>query len=407
MNETLINSNQLNEKKYLNVPYAPWPFFSEDEIEVSVNVLRSGKVNYWTGEEGKLFEKEFAEYLGCKYAIALANGTVALELALYTLDIGPGDEVIVPSRTFIATASAVVARGAKPIVADIDPVSQNITVETIEAVLTKKTKAVIVVHLGGWPCDMDPIMELANKYNIKIIEDCAQAHGARYKNRPVGSLGHAAAFSFCQDKIMTTAGEGGMLILNDKVLWKKAWAYKDHGKDYDSVYSSNYTPGFRWLHKSFGTNWRMTEVQSSIGRLQLRKLDQWVAKRRENAAIFNLNLQSMPGLTLTIPSSDYYHSYYRYYLYVNSSHLKSDWSRDRILNELNARGVPCFVGSCAEIYLEEAFQNMKLNPVKRFENAKHANEASLAFLVHPTCSSELISQVAEIIKELFLNAQIQ
>ena len=406
MNETLINSNKLNEKKYLMTPYAPWPYFSEDEIEISSNVLRSGKVNYWTGEEGKLFEKEFAEYLGCKYAIALANGTVALELALYTLDIGPGDEVIVPSRTFIATASAVVARGAKPVVADIDPVSQNITVETIEAVLTKKTKAVIVVHLGGWPCDMDPIMELANRYNLKIIEDCAQAHGARYKNKPVGSLGHIAAFSFCQDKIMTTAGEGGMLVLNDEALWKKAWAYKDHGKDYDLVYNSDHAPGFRWLHKSFGTNWRMTEVQSAIGRLQLRKLDQWVNKRRENAAIFNLRLQSIPGLTLTIPSSDYYHSYYRYYVYVNSNHLKPDWNRDRLLNEITAKGVPCFIGSCAEIYLEEAFQNKELKPIKRFANAKFASESSLAFLVHPTCSSELISQVAELISEVFLSAQI-
>lgn len=395
--EKLLLEKSLNP---INTAFPPWPHFAEDEIEVATQILRSGKVNYWTGEEGKLFEKEFAEYVGCKHAIALANGTLALELALYGLEIGSGDEVIVPSRTFIATASCVVARGAKPVVADIDPVSQNITAETIAAVLTPKTKAIIVVHLGGWPCDMDPIMELARQHNLKVIEDCAQAHGAKYKDRPVGSLGDIAAFSFCQDKIMTTAGEGGMLLTNDTALWKRTWAYKDHGKDYDVVYNKQHAPGFRWLHSSFGTNWRITEIQAAIGRLQLRKLDQWVNQRRRNAHILNDLFKEVPAFSLTIPTADFYHSYYRYYVYVKRNFLKNGWTRDKVLTEINAKGIPCFVGSCAEIYLEKAFTSNEYAPQKRYANAQYCGETSLAFLVHPGCGEQNMKIVVDITKKI-------
>ncbi|MDI6817695.1 MAG: DegT/DnrJ/EryC1/StrS family aminotransferase, partial [Actinomycetota bacterium] len=239
-------------------PFAPWPHFDQDEIDAATAVLKSGKVNYWTGDEGRLFEREFAAYTGCDYAVALANGTVALELALYALGIGPGDEVIVPSRTFIASASAIVMRGATPVMADVDPVSQNITAETVAAAMTPKTRAIIVVHLAGWPCDMDPINKLAREHGLAVIEDCAQAHGATYKGRAVGSLGDVAAFSFCQDKIITTGGEGGMLTTNNKDVWEKAWSFKDHGKSLDAVYNRQHPPGFRWVHETFGTNWRLT-----------------------------------------------------------------------------------------------------------------------------------------------------
>jgi len=280
---------------------APWPYFERDEINAVVAVLKSGKVNYWTGDEGRLFEKEFAAFAGCNHAVALANGTVALELALYALGIGPGDEVIVTSRTFIASASCVIMRGATPVMADIDPVSQNITAETIKAAITPKTKAIIAVHLAGWPCDMDPILKLAKKHSLKVIEDCAQAHGATYKGRPVGSMGDAGAFSFCQDKIMTTGGEGGMLTTNDEEVWRKAWEYKDHGKGYDAVYNRRHSPGFRWLHESFGTNLRMTEMQSTLGRTALAKLPTWVATRRRHAGILNSRLSQLEALRTTIP----------------------------------------------------------------------------------------------------------
>lgn len=362
----------------------PWPHFDQDEIEAAAAVLRSGKVNYWTGEEGRLFEIEFADYLGCRHAIALSNGTVALELALHALDIGPGDEVVTTSRTFIASASCAVMRGATPVFADVDPVSQNITVESIARVTTPRTKAIIAVHLAGWPCDMDPIMEFAEARGIKVIEDCAQAHGAGYKGRKVGSIGHAAAFSFCQDKIMTTGGEGGMLTTNDSQLWEKAWAYKDHGKSHVAVYNTQHPPGFRWLHESFGTNMRMTEMQSAIGRLQLRKLPAWMERRQHNAGLLNAAFAGLPGLRVTLPPAEVEHAYYKYYVFVEPGQLAAGWNRDRIMAAVGEAGIPCLSGSCSEIYLEKAFAGSASLPPQRLPNARRLGETSLMLLVHPT-----------------------
>jgi dTDP-4-amino-4,6-dideoxygalactose transaminase len=339
--------------------FGAWPFFADDEIDAVQKVLQSGKVNYWTGEECRDFEKEFAEYVGVKHAIALANGTLALELALKAYGIGEGDEVIVTSRTFIASASCAVMCGATPVCADVDSVSQNITAETIADKITARTKAIICVHLAGWPCDMDAIMQLAQKHNLIVIEDCAQAHGAKYKEQPVGSIGHIAAFSFCQDKIMTTGGEGGMLVTNDEEIYKKCWAFKDHGKSYDAVYNRQHPPGFRWLHESFGTNWRLTEMQAAIGRCQLKKLDEWVEKRRKNAQVLNEAFADEKALRLTIPGPDIFHSYYKYYVFVRPEMLKDGWDRDRIMAEINEAGVPCYSGSCSEIYLEKAFVSLQ------------------------------------------------
>lgn len=383
-----------------------WPVFEPDETAAVLEVLQSGKVNYWTGTESREFEREYAEYLGVKHAIALHNGTAALELALYAFGIGTGDEVITTPRTFIASASAAVMRGAVPIMADVDPVSQNITAQTIAKVITPKTRAIIAVHLAGYPCDMDPIMELAAKHNLIVIEDCAQAHGAFYKGKPVGSIGHAGAFSFCQDKIITTGGEGGLLALNDPEVWAKAWAYKDHGKSYDAVYNRQHAPGFRWLHESFGTNWRMLEVQAAIGRIQLRKLPKWIEQRRANAAILTQAFSSIPALRVTRVPDELYHSYYKYYVFVKQKQLKADWSRDRIMTEITASGVPCFSGSCSEIYLEKAFTNAGLAPAQRLPVAKALGETSLMFLVHPTLSSADMQFVANTVTEVLRCASL-
>jgi dTDP-4-amino-4,6-dideoxygalactose transaminase len=365
--------------------FAPWPHFDPDEIEAAAEVLRSGAINYWTGKEGRQFEAEFAAHAGCKYGVAVANGTVALELALYALGIGPGDEVIIPSRTFIASASSAAMRGARPIVADIDANSQNITAETVRPLLTPRTKAIIAVHLAGWPCEMDPLLALAREHGLKLIEDCAQSHGATYHGRPVGSLGDVAAFSFCQDKIMTTGGEGGMLTTNDVGVWERAWSFKDHGKSYDAVYNRQHAPGFRWLHESFGTNWRLTEFQSALGRVLLRKLSRAVDSRRKNAAILTENFSRHPALRVTMPPSHCGHSYYKYYVFIRHENLRPGWTRDRILGAILAEGIPCFTGSCSEIYLERAFQD-GLRPRQRFTVAKELGESSLMFLVHPTLS---------------------
>ncbi len=382
----------------------PWPHFSEDEIAAVEAVLRSGKVNYWTGQEGHKFEKEFATHCQTNHAIAVANGTVALELALSALDIGAGDEVVVTPRTFLATASAVVMRGAKPVFADIEPVSGNISAETIEAVLTPATKAIIVVHLAGWPCDMDPIMELAAERGLKVIEDCAQAHGASYKGHPIGSIGDAAAFSFCQDKIMTTGGEGGMLVTNSTDLWECAWAYKDHGKSYDAVYRKKHPPGFRWLHESFGTNWRMTEMQAAIGRLQLRKLSRWHEIRRRNAAVLSRCFRSIPALRVEEPPQQIQHAWYKYHVYVRPEKLESGWSRDRLMAEINAAGAPCFVGSCSEIYLEKAFENTTLRPACRLPVAREIGETALMFPVHPTLTAKEMELICQVVEKVFARA---
>jgi dTDP-4-amino-4,6-dideoxygalactose transaminase len=373
-------------------PLPPWPHFTAEELEAAAAVLRSGKINYWTGEECRLFEREYAAHTGMKYAIALMNGTVALELALMALGVGSGDEVVTTSRTFIASASCAVARGAKPVIADVDRDTGNITAETIRPLLTPRTKAIIVVHLGGWPCEMDPIMELARERGIHVVEDCAQANGAMYKGSPVGSFGVVNCFSFCQDKIITTGGEGGMLVTNDENLWRAAWAFKDHGKSYAAVYHREHAPGFRWLHESFGTNWRMTEMQGAIGRRMLQRLPQMITTRQANARTLAERLSQIPALRVPRPPAHMVSSYYKFYFYVRPERLRAGWDRDRIMNAITAEGVPCFSGSCSEIYRELAFPP-EMRPTTPHPVAHELGETSLMFMVHPTLSASDMQDV--------------
>jgi dTDP-4-amino-4,6-dideoxygalactose transaminase len=381
-------------------PFAPWPCFQQEEIDAVVSVIKSGKVNYWTGEQGRKFEKEFGEFCGCNHAVAVANGTVALELALHALGIGAGDEVITSSRTFIASASAIARCGATPVVADVDPLSQNLTAETIQEALSPRTRAIIVVHLAGWPCDMDPILELAREYTLKVIEDCAQAQGATYKGRPVGSMGDAAAFSFCQDKIMTTGGEGGMLTTNNEEVWRRAWGFKDHGKSIEALTPNERPWVFRWLHDSFGTNWRMTEMQAAIGRVTLRKIPQWLEIRRRNARVLTQAFKIIPALLVPEPPEEIGHSFYKFYSFLMTERLKNSWNRDRVIEAINAEGVPCFSGICSEIYLEKAFRKEGLSPEKRLPVAKMLGERSLMFLVHPTLSENDLNRTCQVVTKV-------
>jgi dTDP-4-amino-4,6-dideoxygalactose transaminase len=385
------------------LPSSSWPYFDQDEIEAAARLLALGKVNYWTGTEGKEFEKEYARYVGRRHAVAVANGTLALELALKVLGIGPGDEVVTTSRTFIASASCIVSVGARPVIAEVDPDCQNMTADSIRRVLSPATKAIVAVHLAGWPCEMDQIMDLAREHGLKVIEDCAQAHGATYKGRPVGSIGDIGAFSFCQDKIITTAGEGGMIVLDSDEMYQQAWGYKDHGKSYDAVYCQEHGPGFRWLHNSFGSNWRLTEIQSAIGRLQLQKLRRWVEIRRDHAAVLSAAFTDLPGLRVTLPPAHIGHAYYKYYTCVRPDSLRATWNRDRILAEIVARGVPCFVGSCSEIYLEKAFP-LEWRPESRLPIARELGETSLMFLVHPTLTPEDIAVTCDVVKHVMREA---
>ena len=386
-------------------------------------VLLSNKVNYWTGTECQEFEKEFADWCGVLHAVALANGTLALDVALKALNIGLGDEVVVTPRTFIASVSCVVNAGATPVFADVEMDSGNISARTIAAVLSPRTKAVICVHLAGWPCDMDPIMALANAHNLKVIEDCAQAHGATYKGRPVGSIGHVGAWSFCQDKNMTTGGEGGMVTMNDEALWRAIWSFKDHGKSYEAVYEREHAPGFRWLHESFGTNWRMLEMQAVLGRIQLRRMPEWAAARRRNAeavwaACRQFDALRVPvigcsdcggdGLPCCVRSNDQrcLHAHYKCYVYVQPERLAVGWSRDRIIEAILAEGVPCFQGSCPEVYLEKAFDGTGWRPHERLPVAKALGETSIMFLVHPTLTEAEVAMTCEVIGKVMHEASI-
>ena len=391
----------------LKTNLSPWPSFTEEEAEAVKQVILSNKVNYWTGQECRNFETEFATWCQSKYAVAVGNGTLALDACLAALQIGPGDEVIVTARTFLASVSAIINTGACPVFADVDRNSQNIDAATIAPLITEKTKAIVCVHLAGWPCEMDEIIELAKANNIKTIEDCAQAHGAKYKGKPVGSIGDIAAWSFCQDKIMTTGGEGGMITTNDETLWNKAWSLKDHGRSWDAVYNRTYPPGFnfRWQIESFGHNWRMTEVQGVIGRIQLKRMENWTTKRTTNAqSIFNA-VKDIPTIRASQPPSHSQHAWYKCYLFVDKKALKPDWSRDRIMNEINALGIPCMQGACPEVYLEKAFDNTPFRPSTRLPIAKELGETSLMFLVHPTLSAVEIERTCTAIKNTAMSAQ--
>ena len=388
----------------LNTPFSPWPSFTDEEATAVSQVLLSNKVNYWTGNECREFEKEFAAWTETQYAVALSNGTLALDVALKALNIGPGDEVIVTPRTFIASVSCVVNAGATPVFADVEIDSGNLSATTLSKVLTPKTKAVICVHLAGWPCDMDPIMALAKRHHFKVIEDCAQAHGARYKNRSVGSIGHIGAWSFCQDKIMTTGGEGGMVTTNDEGLWRAMWAYKDHGKSYAAVYERTHPKGFRWLHESFGTNWRMLEMQAVIGRVQLKRMRDWSTIRAQYAEMIWAACRPLNAIRVPVVPADSTHAHYKCYVYVQPDFLAAGWSRDRIVEAIVALGVPCFQGSCSEVYLEKAFDATGWRPKERLPNARELGETSVMFLVHPTLTQSELTKTCQVISDVLNKA---
>lgn len=383
-----------------------WPAYSEAEVERVAGILRSGRVNYWTGEECRGFEREFAEYTGVRHAVALANGTLALELALRILDIGPGDEVIVTPRTYIASASSIALAGATPVFADVDPDTQGITADTIRAVLTPRTRAVMPVHLAGWPCPMGPIMELAREHDLKVIEDCAQAHGARCDGRRVGSFGHAAAFSFCQDKIISTGGEGGMLVTDDDELFERAWSFKDHGKSRAAVERDDHPPGYRWLHTGFGSNWRMTEMQAAMGRIQLTGLEQNISRRRELARVLDECFAGLPQVRL-VPGdavAGLEPVFYKYYLYVRPDALAAGWDRDRLLGLMARAGIPGHSGSCSEVYLEQCMADAGFTPADPLPVARSLGETSLMLSINHRMSDADARLIGGCMRAIILKA---
>lgn len=385
-------------------PFPQWPQFSSTDIEAVCRILESGKVNYWTGPEGRLFEHEFAQSVGRRYGVGVPSGTVALELAFLTLGLRPGDEVVLPPRTYFGCASAIVLIGAVPVFADVDHVSQNLTASTIESVLTDRTRAILAVHLAGWPCDMDPILDLAAAHDLAVIEDCAQAQGAEYRGRRVGSMSEVGIFSFCHDKIMTTAGEGGMLVMDEHEKWKMAWSFKETGKSFDAVFNQKHPAGFRWQREMFGTNWRLTEVQSAVGRNMLKRVPEWLETRRQNAALLTDAFTRVPGLRVTLPPDYVRHAYYKYYVFLEPERLKSSWDRDRIMVAVSEQGIPCGSGSCSEIYREKAFVNLGMGAKSRLPVAEELGKTSLMFDVHPGLSAFEMQHTAEVVARVMAAA---
>ena len=399
----------------LDTALAPWPCFTAEEADAVAAVLRSNRVNYWTGQECREFEREFARWVGCAHAVALTNGTVALDLALQGLGIGAAnggsadDEVIVTPRTFLASVSTVVNAGAVPVFADVDRDSGNLCARTVAPAVTGRTKAMIPVHLGGWPCDLDPIVALARSIGARVVEDCAQAHGARYRGRSVGAIGDIGAWSFCQDKIMTTGGEGGLVTCDDRALWDRMWSFKDHGKSWEAVYERQHPPGFRWVHESFGTNWRMIEIQAVLGRVQLGRMERWNAARAANAARLYGAIAPFAGSEgpVRVPQltgEGSRHAWYRFYAYVRPEKLAAGWNRDRIVAEIVARSVPAFQGSCSEVYNERAFDGTGWRPEVALPVAKELGDTSLAFLVHPTLTEDDLTRSCNAIAEVLERA---
>lgn len=388
----------------LDTAFSPWPCYTEEEIRAASEVLASNRVNYWTGTQCKSFERDFCAWTGAGHAIAVANGTVAIEMALRAAQIGAGDEVIVPPRTYIASVSAVINVGATPVFADVDRDSQNIKPAEIAKAVSRRTRAIMCVHLAGWPCEMDEIGAISSEHRLRVIEDCAQAAGARYRGRSVGTIGDIGAWSFCQDKIITTCGDGGMVTTDDRELWSRMWSDKEHGKSYDAAHAPRKAPGFRWLHTTFGSNFRMTEMQAAVGRIQLGRMPQWHAARARNAARLRAASQAAPGLRAPAVPEHMEHAWYRYYAFVEPEKLKAGWTRDRIIQEIVAKGVPCYSGSCPEVYLEKAFDNTGFRPGQRLPVARELGETSLMFLVHPTLTEIEIDKTCAAIHDVMTQA---
>jgi len=382
--------------------FPKWPFYQSDEILAAEKVLRSGMVNQWSAENVKQFEAVCSKKFNQPHGVAVFNGTLALELILRAFEIGAGDEVIVTPRSFFASVSSVVMVGATPVFADIDERSQNISSRSIEPLISERTKAIIPVHLNGWPCDMADIMKLAKKHNIVVIEDCAQAHGAMIDNQPVGSFGDGAAFSFCQDKIISSGGEGGMALFSDENKWKKAWGFKDHGKDYDAVFHKQHSPGLRWVHESFGSNWRMTNIQAAIGIEQSKKLENWVNKRNEIAKKLTNCLNEFSFISTPKPSHNIKHAYYRFSFHVDEMKLKPDWSRIKILQALVAEGVEC-LESCSRIYKEKAFEKLNF-PTPDCPIAKKLENEILHIKIHHRLRNKDVGQICLAMKKVLVEA---
>ncbi len=378
-------------EKIKNISFSSWPKYSKKEVNKVKKIIETGKVNYWTGNYCTLFEKKFKLKFNLNYAISVANGSVALDAAVNVLKLSKRDEVLVTSRSYVSTASCLQNTPARIRFIDIDLDTQNIDIECIKKNINSKTKLIICTHLAGWPCDVDKIKKIIGKRKIYIIEDCSQAHGAMIKNKFVGSMGDISVWSFCNDKIMSTLGEGGMISCKSSFLYKKLWAYKDCGKNIDKIKKKSKNRLFKWLHDFDGTNLRMTEIQAAVGIEQLKNLNLMVKKRFGNLKTLRKKINN-PKIFIPEYPINIIHSGYRFYLY-----LKNPASRNKFIKYLNANSIDANQGSCPEIYKEKRF-SVK-NNFKILKNANKLGKICVSLPSHHLMSYKDLVYVAKIINQ--------
>ena len=362
-----------------------WPNFNNHLISKVVNVIKSGKINYTFGLQGTEFESKFSKFIGNKYSIAICNGTAALEVAIKSLNFPKNSKIMVPARSFFSSASCIVNTGHIPVFVDVDPVTQNISIKDLKKKISNNIKAIICVHLGGLPCDMKSIKNLVKKRNIKIIEDCSQAHGASINNKQVGSFGEVATWSFCTDKIISTLGEGGMISTNKKNIYEYCKRYINHGT---SLSKKNSSEKFIYNKDIFGTNLRITEIQSVAGIEQLKNIKK-IQKKRENIAkdYFKIFSTYEDYLKCYMPNKNVKSAWYRFYFFLNPRIKNYQRIRFKIIKLLKVNNVKCFTGACPEIYLEKSFKRLNKIKFKRLENCRFLGKISLALDVNHTLSN--------------------
>ena len=381
-------------------PFPMWPSFSEKTIQMVSEPLKTGKVNYWTGEIGVKFEKEWGKYNDAKYCITTTNGTSALHTAVSALGIGPGDEVICPSYSFIASSFCILQAGALPVFADTDE-SHTIDPNDIENKITDRTKAILVVHLYGVICNMDPIIEIAKKYNLYVIEDCAQAHGGEYKGKKVGTIGDVGCFSFCQSKHFTTGGEGGAVITNNEDLYWECMSFRDHGYDVkERLRLLEMEKKLMYIHRRVGFNYRMTEMQSLIGLCELERFDTWnLPNRRRNGRFLIDALKDHPlVLHPPIDTEERKNAFWWAPFVIDTDRLKVPMKQ--FLAAIEAEGVPVYGVLWPEMYKEKAYTERvgfgrlnypfndpnarKIDYTKvECKKAKWLSDRTLSFFCHP------------------------
>jgi len=357
------------------------PFLGQKECKYVNRCVKSGWISS-LGNEILKFEHLYSRFCQAKYGVSTSNGTAALHLVLASLGIGKGDEVIVPTLSFMATANAVTYTGAKPVLVDSVSKTWNIDPEQIEKVVTKKTKAIIPVHLYGHPADMDPIKIIAKKYKLFVIEDAAEAHGALYKNKKVGSLGQAACFSFYGNKVITT-GEGGMVVTNSSRLYKKMRFLRDHAMSETR----------RYYHPVIGYNYRLTNIQAALGLAQLEKIDSVISRKRENAFLYNKLLQGLPGIILPPEEAWAKNIYWMYSILVEN---KFAVKRNSLMRKLKEKGIdtrPFFI----PMHKMPPYKCRKSFPVAEELSSQGINLPS-----YPGLNKKDIKYICETIKNIYL-----